>query len=113
MTPADITNKLWNDCNVPRDDATTAPTAATARPPGPRRTQTAAGAPTTTTSWSPATTPASTSSGSGTSRCPTPTTSPPPEVIAQEIVTDLEAALEQFREIALDLGAGMAEEEAG
>jgi len=30
---------------------------------------------------------------------------PPPEVIAQEIVEDLEAALEQFREIALDLGS--------
>ncbi|GAB4176171.1 MAG: class I SAM-dependent DNA methyltransferase [Wenzhouxiangellaceae bacterium] len=34
---------------------------------------------------------------------------PPPEVIAQEIVEDLEAALEQFREIAEDLGAGEAE----
>ena len=31
---------------------------------------------------------------------------PPPEVIAQEIVEDLEAALEQFRLIAGDLGAG-------
>jgi type I restriction enzyme M protein len=30
---------------------------------------------------------------------------PPPEVIAQEIVDDLEAALEQFRLIANDLGA--------
>lgn len=30
---------------------------------------------------------------------------PAPEVIAQEIVEDLEAALEQFREIAGDLGA--------
>ena len=30
---------------------------------------------------------------------------PPPEVIAQEIVEDLEAALEQFRLIAGDLGA--------
>ena len=29
---------------------------------------------------------------------------PPPEVIAQEIVDDLEAALEQFRLIAGDLG---------
>lgn len=29
---------------------------------------------------------------------------PPPEVIAQEIVDDLEAALEQFRLIAEDLG---------
>ena len=29
---------------------------------------------------------------------------PPPEVIAQEIVDDLEAALEQFRLIAADLG---------
>jgi type I restriction enzyme M protein len=34
---------------------------------------------------------------------------PPPEVIAQEIVADLEAALEQFREIAADLGPGEAE----
>jgi len=30
---------------------------------------------------------------------------PAPEVIAQEIVEDLEAALEQFREIAMDLGS--------
>jgi type I restriction enzyme M protein len=30
---------------------------------------------------------------------------PPPDVIAQEIVDDLEAALEQFRLIASDLGA--------
>jgi type I restriction enzyme M protein len=29
---------------------------------------------------------------------------PPPDVIAQEIVDDLEAALEQFRLIASDLG---------
>jgi type I restriction enzyme M protein len=29
---------------------------------------------------------------------------PPPDVIAQEIVEDLEAALEQFRQIATDLG---------
>jgi hypothetical protein len=32
------------------------------------------------------------------------TTSPIPNVLAQEIVEDLEAALEQFREIAADLG---------
>jgi len=31
---------------------------------------------------------------------------PPPEVIAQEIVEDLEAALEQFRLIAGDLNGG-------
>ncbi len=31
---------------------------------------------------------------------------PPPEVIAQEIVDDLEAALEQFRLIAVDLNGG-------
>jgi type I restriction enzyme M protein len=30
---------------------------------------------------------------------------PDPDVLAQEIVEDLEAALEQFREIATDLGA--------
>jgi len=36
---------------------------------------------------------------------------PPPEVIAQEIVDDLEAALEQFRLIAADLGSQ--QEEAG
>ena len=30
---------------------------------------------------------------------------PPPDVIAQEIVDDLEAALEQFRLIAGDLGS--------
>ena len=33
---------------------------------------------------------------------------PPPEVIAQEIVDDLEAALEQFRLIAGDLNGGLA-----
>jgi type I restriction enzyme M protein len=31
---------------------------------------------------------------------------PDPDIIAQEIVEDLEAALEQFREIATDLGNG-------
>jgi len=36
---------------------------------------------------------------------------PPPDVIAQEIVDDLEAALEQFRLIAADLGSS--QEEAG
>ena len=30
---------------------------------------------------------------------------PDPDILAQEIVDDLEAALEQFREIAADLGA--------
>jgi type I restriction enzyme M protein len=35
---------------------------------------------------------------------------PPPDVIAQEIVEDLEAALEQFRLIAGDLGADVVEE---
>jgi type I restriction enzyme M protein len=34
---------------------------------------------------------------------------PSPEVIAQEIVEDLQAALEQFRLIASDLGADVAE----
>ena len=34
---------------------------------------------------------------------------PPPEVIAQEIVEDLQAALEQFKLIATDLGADVAE----
>ena len=33
---------------------------------------------------------------------------PDPDVIAQEIVDDLEAALEQFREIAGDLGGNSA-----
>ena len=37
-------------------------------------------------------------------------TLPPPDVIAQEIVEDLEAALEQFRLIAGDLGAEVIEE---
>jgi len=35
---------------------------------------------------------------------------PPPDVIAQDIVADLEAALEQFRLIATDLGGEVAEE---
>ena len=30
---------------------------------------------------------------------------PDPDVLAQEIVADLEAALERFREVAIDLGA--------
>ena len=34
---------------------------------------------------------------------------PAPEVIAAEIVEDLEAALEQFREILGDMGEGVAE----
>ena len=34
---------------------------------------------------------------------------PPPDVIAQEIVEDLQAALEQFKLIASDLGAEIAE----
>jgi len=38
---------------------------------------------------------------------------PEPHVIAQEIVEDLEAALEQFREIAADLGEPVIEEESG
>jgi len=36
---------------------------------------------------------------------------PAPEIIAQEIVDDLEAALEQFRLIASDLGEEVAAEE--
>jgi type I restriction enzyme M protein len=35
---------------------------------------------------------------------------PDPDVLAQEIVEDLEAALEQFREIAADLGADVVPE---
>jgi bifunctional DNA-binding transcriptional regulator/antitoxin component of YhaV-PrlF toxin-antitoxin module len=38
---------------------------------------------------------------------------PPPEVIAQEIVDDLEAALEQFRLIAGDLNGTPSETPAG
>jgi hypothetical protein len=37
---------------------------------------------------------------------------PPPEVIAQEIVDDLEAALEQFRLIAGDLGGAAVDDTA-
>jgi type I restriction enzyme M protein len=36
---------------------------------------------------------------------------PDPDVLAQELVEDLEAALEQFREIAGDLGAKESEAE--
>ena len=36
---------------------------------------------------------------------------PDPDVLAQEIVEDLEAALEQFREIAADLNRGGIESE--
>ncbi len=91
----------------------------TARPTWSRATEgrhgpTAAGASTTTTSWSPATRPASTSSGSGTTSLADSDNLPPPDVIAQEIVEDLEAALEQFRLIEADLaessGAGVKHE---
>jgi hypothetical protein len=44
----------------------------------------------------------STSSGSKTKASNNPTISPIPDVLAQEIVEDLEAALEQFREIATE-----------
>jgi hypothetical protein len=44
----------------------------------------------------------STSSGSKTKASNNPTISPIPDVLAQEIVEDLEAALEQFREIAAE-----------
>ena len=48
--------------------------------------------------------PASTSSGSETKAWKSPITFPDPDILVQEIVEDLEAALEQFREIASDLG---------
>jgi hypothetical protein len=48
---------------------------------------------------------ASTSSGSETKASKSPINLPDADVLAQEIVEDLEAALEQFREIALDLAA--------
>jgi len=38
---------------------------------------------------------------------------PDPDVLAQEIVEDLEAALEQFREIALDLGTRESQRDIG
>lgn len=37
---------------------------------------------------------------------------PAPDILAAEIVADLEAALEQFREIATDLGGGEVKTEA-
>jgi len=49
--------------------------------------------------------PASTSSGSETKAWKSPITFPDPDILAQEIVEDLEAALEQFHEIAADLGS--------
>ena len=57
-----------------------------------------------TTDSLPETKPASTSSGSQT-KLEESDNLPDPDVLAQEIVEDLEAALEQFREIATDLGA--------
>jgi hypothetical protein len=48
---------------------------------------------------------ASTSSGSETKASKSPINLPDADVLAQEIVEDLQAALEQFREIALDLAA--------
>lgn len=50
----------------------------------------------------------STSSGSETSR-KEPDNLPDPHVLAQEIVEDLKAALEQFRESASDLGMHQAD----
>jgi len=38
---------------------------------------------------------------------------PDPDILAQEVVEDLEAALEQFREIAADLGGEGVEAEKG
>jgi hypothetical protein len=49
--------------------------------------------------------PASTSSGSETKGPEESDNLPEPDVLAQEIVEDLEAALEQFREIAADLSS--------
>jgi len=49
---------------------------------------------------------APTFSGSRTNPWKHRTTLPDPDVIAQEIVEDLEAALEQFREIVTDLDNG-------
>jgi len=57
-----------------------------------------------TTDSLPETKPASTSSGSQT-KLEESDNLPDPDVLAQEIVEDLEAALEQFREIAVDLHA--------
>jgi hypothetical protein len=48
---------------------------------------------------------ASTSSGSETKASKSPINLPDADVLAQEIVEDLQAALEQSREIALDLAA--------
>jgi len=55
--------------------------------------------------------PASTSSGSETKAWKSPITFPDPDILAQKIVEDLEAALEQFREIAADLGRNEPETE--
>ena len=56
-----------------------------------------------TTSWSRATRPASTSSGCATRRLEDIENLPPPDVIAAEIVEDLEAALAEFAAIAESL----------
>jgi type I restriction enzyme M protein len=47
--------------------------------------------------------------GTGSRSSPRSDILPPPEVIAQEIVEDIEAALEQFRLIAGDLNGASAE----
>jgi type I restriction enzyme M protein len=43
--------------------------------------------------------------------CEETTTVTDPDILAQEIVKDFEAALEQFREIAVDLGGEVVEPE--
>jgi hypothetical protein len=47
----------------------------------------------------------STSSGSATKASKNPDNLPDPDVLAQKIIEELEAALEQFREIAADFAA--------
>ena len=84
-------------------------TATSARPPGPRKNPTAAGAPTTTTNSSARDKASLDIFWLKDESLEDSDNLPAPDVIAQEIVEDLEAALEQFRLIAADLGSDTSE----
>ncbi len=89
--------------------ATTPPTGTKGKRPGVSRMQTADGESSPTRRYSPATKPASTSPGSKTGVWQTSTNLPDPDVLADEIVENLESALEGFRSIIASLNAGKKE----
>ena len=127
---SDLVNKVWNDCNLLRDDGVSYGDYVEQltyllipqdglrarrdlddfvrcynpanRHQRKKRSESAA-SPTTTSSS--AIRPISISSGSGTNSLGDSSDLPDPAVLAAEIVEDLQAALDQFAQIAADLGA--------